>query len=275
MLNDTFKSRYTTIPFASFARNHTAGSRQKNIETLSHMHREMELMLVQKGTARMYIDGNVYDISAGDFVIVFPWNLHRATIFADTDFCHICLCFDLSLLHNSILQHDLEKGYASMPPVIHNASRYAPMVQNAFHAHLAQKSGWELQTIGNLSILFGLLLEDGHLIRNLGFPEKDFCRQAHNYIAAHYPESITSANIAAHLHISLSHFCRSFRAAFGQCFQNYLSSYRVEQAKLLLRNSQRSVSEIASIVGFSSFSYFSKVFRTYSGVSPSDYRKTK
>lgn len=273
MLSDAFKARYTTIPFASFVREHYAGNRTKDIETLSHVHREMELMLVRKGAAHMYIGDSFYPVTAGDLIAVSPWNLHHTTIFADTDFSHICLCFDLSLLHNDALQQSLEKGYASIAPVIHNADCYAPMLLGAFKAHKEQCNGWELQTAGNLAILFGRLLEDGRLLRNQQPSEKNFCRQVVDYISVHYPENITSSHTAEHLHMSLSHFCRSFRAAFGQCFQNYLSGYRIEQAKLLLKNSECSVSEIASSVGFTGFSYFSKVFREYSGVSPTDYRK--
>ena len=70
----------------------------------------MELLLVLQGSARLYIDTRAFDISQGDLVLVVPWLLHRSTIFKDKDFQHICLCFDLSLLHDPGLQKGLESG---------------------------------------------------------------------------------------------------------------------------------------------------------------------
>lgn len=273
MLNDAFKARYTTIPFATFARCHTAGSRSRDLESLSHTHREMELLLVLKGSARFYIDTRAFDISQGDLILVAPWLLHRSTIFKDKDFQHICLCFDLSLLHDPGLQKSLESGSIAVTSVISDTQRYGNYVRAAFSVHAAQRPGWELQVCGNLAMLFGLLKEDGHLSAP-DFPaEKSICYRITDYIAAHYPENITSADAARHFHMSPSHFCRLFRASFGHCFQNYLCIYRIEQAKLLLRRSDRAISQIAASVGFGSFSYFSKVFRAHTGLTPSEYRR--
>lgn len=233
----------------------------------------MELLLVLKGSARFYIDTRAFDISQGDLVLVAPWLLHRSTIFKDKDFQHICLCFDLSLLHDQSLQKGLESGSTVIAPVISDAQRYGDYVRRAFSAHADQRPGWELQVCGNLAILFGMLKEDGHL-STPDFPaEKNICCRIIDYISAHYPENITSADAAHHFHMSPSHFCRLFRSSFGHCFQNYLCIYRIEQAKLLLRSSDRPISQIAASVGFGSFSYFCKIFREHTGVTPSEYRR--
>ena len=190
-------------------------SSSRDLESLSHTHREMELLLVLKGSARFYIDTRAFDISQGYLILVAPWLLHRSTIFKDKDFQHICLCFDLSLLHDPGLQKGLESGRIAVTSVVSEAQRYGDYVCVAFSAHAAQRPGWELQVCGNLSILFGLLKEDGHLSAPEFPAKKSVCYRITDYIAAHYPENITFADAARHFHMSSSHFCRLFRSSFG------------------------------------------------------------
>jgi AraC-like DNA-binding protein len=63
------------------------------------------------------------------------------------------------------------------------------------------------------------------------------------------------------------------RREVGMTPISYLNRYRVNQAKILLRESEKSVTEIAMTVGFSDSSYFARVFRRQMGVSPDVYRR--
>jgi two-component system response regulator YesN len=49
----------------------------------------------------------------------------------------------------------------------------------------------------------------------------------------------------------------------------------LQQAKILLKNSEKAISEIAEAVGFNDYNYFSRIFKKYYGISPRDYRKQK
>jgi AraC-like DNA-binding protein len=79
--------------------------------------------------------------------------------------------------------------------------------------------------------------------------------------------------VAAVAHISPAHFSRSFRAVFGESPHRYLQRRRVERSMFLLRESERSVTDICFDVGFSSTGTFSRTFREIVGESPSAYRK--
>jgi AraC-like DNA-binding protein len=87
-----------------------------------------------------------------------------------------------------------------------------------------------------------------------------------------YAEPLNVRAVAAVAHISAAHFSRSFRGVFGETPHRYLQRRRVERSMFLLRDTDRSVTDICFDVGFTSRGTFSRTFREIMGESPSDYR---
>ena len=87
-----------------------------------------------------------------------------------------------------------------------------------------------------------------------------------------YAEPLDVRAIAAVACISEAHFSRSFRAVFGETPHRYLQRRRVERSMFLLRETDRSVTDICFDVGFGSLGTFSRTFRDIVGETPSGYR---
>ena len=87
-----------------------------------------------------------------------------------------------------------------------------------------------------------------------------------------YAEPLDVRAVAAVAHISEAHFSRSFRAVFGETPHRYLQRRRVERSMFLLRETDRSVTDICLDVGFTSLGTFSRMFREIVGEAPSTYR---
>ena len=87
-----------------------------------------------------------------------------------------------------------------------------------------------------------------------------------------YAEPLDVRAIAAVAHISAAHFSRSFRVTFGETPHHYLQRRRVERSMFLLRETDRSVTDVCLDVGFNSLGTFSRTFRGIVGESPSAYR---
>ena len=87
-----------------------------------------------------------------------------------------------------------------------------------------------------------------------------------------YAEPLDVCAVAAVAHLSRAHFIRSFRAVFGETPHRYLQRRRVERSMFLLRETDRSVTDICFDVGFTSLGTFSRTFREIIGETPSDYR---
>ncbi len=87
-----------------------------------------------------------------------------------------------------------------------------------------------------------------------------------------YAEPLDVASVAAVANLSGAHFIRSFRATFGETPHRYLQRRRVERSMFLLRETDRSVTDICLDVGFTSLGTFSRTFRQIVGETPSSYR---
>jgi AraC-like DNA-binding protein len=88
-----------------------------------------------------------------------------------------------------------------------------------------------------------------------------------------YAEPLDVRAVAAVAHVSPAHFSRSFRAVFGETPHRYLQRRRVERSMFLLRETDRSVTDICFDVGFTSLGTFSRTFCTILGESPTAYRQ--
>lgn len=96
--------------------------------------------------------------------------------------------------------------------------------------------------------------------------------RARDAIDRAYAEPLDVPAIAAVAHISPAHFSRCFRAVFGETPHRYLQRRRVERSMFLLRETDRSVTDICYAVGFASLGSFSRTFHGIVGEPPSAYR---
>ncbi|MBD2102442.1 helix-turn-helix transcriptional regulator [Leptolyngbya sp. FACHB-261] len=112
-----------------------------------------------------------------------------------------------------------------------------------------------------------------HTIRNYaGGLTKHKLRQAVEYINEHLAEDVSLQAIALELNMSHYYFCRLFKRSMGITPYQYLIQQRVERAKQLLKQKSMPIADIASQIGFSDQSHFTKQFRQYTGITPKAFR---
>lgn len=87
-----------------------------------------------------------------------------------------------------------------------------------------------------------------------------------------YAEPLDIAALARTAYSSEAHFIRSFKREFGETPHSYLQRRRIERAGMLLRETDRTVTEIALDVGFQSISWFTTAFKEAMGETPTGYR---
>lgn len=97
-------------------------------------------------------------------------------------------------------------------------------------------------------------------------------KTAANYITRNYSEAINLEQIANQIHINPAYLSSLFKQVTGKSFKDYLNSVRVEESKRLLSNTDYSILDIAIACGFEDQSYFTKVFKKYTGMTPKQYR---
>jgi AraC-like DNA-binding protein len=97
--------------------------------------------------------------------------------------------------------------------------------------------------------------------------------RARDAIDHDFREPLDIAMLAAMVHMSPAHFIRTFKSVFHETPHRYLQRRRVERAMFLLRESDRSVTDVCVEVGFTSLGTFSRTFHDIVGESPSVYRQ--
>ncbi|MFD2673623.1 helix-turn-helix transcriptional regulator [Marinicrinis sediminis] len=93
------------------------------------------------------------------------------------------------------------------------------------------------------------------------------------YLSQHYRTSHTLSEMAARAHMSISHFSSEFKKYTGKTLVQYANDIRIEKAKELLQEPDIKIYDIADLVGYSTISYFNRVFKESVGISPSDFRR--
>lgn len=98
-------------------------------------------------------------------------------------------------------------------------------------------------------------------------------RLAKQYIQNHYKEQITLEEVSDAIGLSSGYFSTLFKKVEGEGFAKYLIHFRIEQAKILLRESNCSVADICKQVGYNDLKHFTRTFEKVTNLKPSMYRK--
>lgn len=99
-------------------------------------------------------------------------------------------------------------------------------------------------------------------------------KQALNYIKENFKKSITLKEVADYMNYSTTYFSKSFKKHVGVNFNKYITQIRINEAKILLKDSNMSVNDLAFNLGYNEPNYFCKVFKKKEGITPSEYRES-
>ena len=92
------------------------------------------------------------------------------------------------------------------------------------------------------------------------------------YIREHYRENIGRTEIAEQFYLAPEYLSKTYKKLTGRTIKDTITEYRIDEAKRMLERGER-VSDVAETVGFDNFTYFSTIFKKYTGVSPNQYCK--
>jgi AraC-like DNA-binding protein len=123
-----------------------------------------------------------------------------------------------------------------------------------------------------LTVVFGVL-SDGEEVFDEINSDANQIYESITYINENYAEDITAEQAAEKVNMSYSYFAKSFKAATGRTFTEYLNITRINEAEQMLINTDLSVSEIATRCGYNNISYFISLYKKHKGITPLSERK--
>jgi AraC-like DNA-binding protein/ligand-binding sensor protein len=127
------------------------------------------------------------------------------------------------------------------------------------------------EVTGNMSLIVGQMA--GKIFSFQGVRHAAALRKAERFMWENYTKKISLKEIADVSGLSAPYFSTIFKDEMGENLSNYLNRLRVEKASSMLRETEFSISGISTACGFEDQSWFSKVFKTYTGFSPCKYRE--
>ena len=132
----------------------------------------------------------------------------------------------------------------------------------------------KINNIEDLSYWLQKILErfGNSVFKRVDSKNGDIIKQAVNFINNNYMKAINLDDVAKYVHLNAAYFSSIFKKETEMGFSDYLNKVRIEESKVLLKNGQYSILEVAIMCGFDDQSYFSKVFKKIAGLTPKQYK---
>ncbi|WP_297714400.1 AraC family transcriptional regulator [Clostridium sp.] len=247
----------------------------------SHFHPFTEIFFITHGNGIMEIDSIDVAVKEGDLIIINPNCPHteKSSYNRMDQLEYIVFAINNLALANKSLPKlngdDPNPTYYKIMNLNNNKSVILYYLNTLVHEVEEKQVNYELacKSILTLFIIYisrntesTLLIADNPEKLNIE------CVKIKNYIDSHYSENITLDILSNLSYVNKFHLVHLFTKQMGISPINYLINRRIEESKNLLTTTNYSIRDISTIVGFSNSSYFSQMFKKFTGDSPRAYK---
>ena len=226
------------------------------------------------GSGMFYCESNSYIIKKGDLFLITPGVLVSYMTNSDDPFSFCWFSF-AGAKANTLLPY---LGLSQNAPVRHLHSRYSitnliRQCSNIFKSAAPHNDfiihSILLQILSNLSDSYSMGNNCKKIKRN---PAQDHIERAIAYIQFNYMNPITVQDISDYIGLERTYFSKIFHKYIGITAQKYLLRERISHSKYLLERTSYTLKEISAYIGIQDEYYFSRVFKSETGLSPKQYR---
>ena len=251
-----------------------------------HWHNAFEINYIEDGILLCQTPERTITLHKGEALFINTGVLHTCT---SSDQCvyytHLFDMHFLSGMYNSVFEEKyflpVSKNNAFQVWQIRPDSlariRMLEAILHCVELHRDEPRGYEFDLRTSLCSFWCGMLDDSATVRanapERGTADTERMKRMMDYIHNHCSERLTLDDIADSANVSRRECTRCFRRCIDSTPNEYLNACRVRMAADLLQRTGKSVLDISEECGFSSSSYFGKVFREAMGVTPKDYRK--
>lgn len=253
-----------------------------------HWHDELEVLVVESGSARVSVNGTDHTAKQGDGFFINAGALHGIWPEGEETCLLRSVVFHPRLVGGSVDSIIWQKYLEPLlcdpcRPCVHfdNAREWekaaSAAIQAAWQSYVSETEGFEFEVREWLSRLIFLLAKNCPAMEKK--PSEKALRNGARikimlqYIQKHYGEELTLAKIAESANLSENECLRCFRSMIGCTPIQYVKQVRIQKAAELLVSTNRKISDIGAQCGFQEMSYFAKTFREVKGCAPGDFRK--
>lgn len=246
-----------------------------------HFHPEYELVYIDRANGTRQVGDHLSHFTGSDLVLIGPYIPHLNFDYGvRTDYRKVVVQVGPSFLGTGLIQTPELLAVGRLFDQSRQAIAFGEATKKALGERmLCLPSLGQFEQFVELLSIFNQLAstQDATLLHPhpvespYNQRQMDRIQLVHNHIARHYQRKLAIAELADLTNLTPEAFCRYMRQMTRMTFTEYVNQYRVQQAKLLLRQ-QSSVSEACFSSGFESLSYFNRVFRRVTGDSPMEFK---
>ena len=253
-----------------------------------HWHSYFEITYVRKGRGNYFVNGQEYSMNEGDIIIFNNVEPHGWKLL-DNDMHLLVMIFTpefvadkLSVFDSEYLKPFVERGsnfknrIGKEEPVSHEIRK---AIREIYSEWQDKKEGYHLMIKANvlriLTILIRMYQDESKSAEMLKEKKNAMKRleQAFKYIDAHYCEKVTLDDVAAAAYMSSNYFSSYFRKVTNIGVSEYVTRLRIMHARELLRDTDKSVTDIALECGFNNISNFYRLYKKHVGKPPREDKK--
>lgn len=241
-------------------------------QSLPHTHHFTELFYVISGLGKFLVDDQLITVKENDMVIVNPNVEHTEKSLDSKPLEYIVFGVEGLTFSFGTPEIPQNYGYYNYNTEKKHLLNFSQLM---LHEISEKKSGYEQVCHDLLEVLiiyitrndqFGILSSDTSRM-----PKE--CAVAKRYLDSNYAQPITLDSLADATHINKFYLSHTFTKHLGMSPITYLIQRRLQISKDMLTQTDHSIAQIASSSGFASQSYFSQIFKKFTGMSPNQYRK--
>ena len=236
-----------------------------------HWHENIEVLFMKKGITEVMLDDSSVQASAGDIVVVNSSVTHNFRPVSDQSE-YECLIVDKSFCE--------QFGFFVDEKFICNTlsdERLFSLINNIKYLDATKPDHYSPEILSDvlkiLTILFRKYVNKDYFYKTSS--NLEMVKRGIKYIKKHIKENMSIDEIALYSGYSKYHFCRSFKEITGYTVNSYINQTKIAEAYKRLDRDKVSVSDVAAEYSFSTTSYFTKVFKKYTYITPSQVGRTE
>ena len=241
--------------------------------SVPHTHNHMELFFIIGGKGQFLIEDKLHPVDVNNLVIINPNVVHTEVSLNAQPLEYIVL----GVAGIQLATSDTSNGQFSILDHFESAE-ISGCLRNILREMEQKNTGYEDVCQAYMEILIIRLMRSTALAvpsESLVISVNRQCAAVRRYIDLHFKEALTLEQLAEEGHMNKFYLSHAFKREFGVSPINYMISKRIEESKYLLAETDLSMTQIAQLLGFSSLSYFSQVFRRTQSVTPMEYRQSQ
>ena len=251
----------------------------------AHWHEHIQLYYFTDGTAFLECNKKRVTVSSGSIVVINSNELHFLESLSDNLKFYVIRIDLLFLFSNQVdlcqakFLTPLSQNLIMFKNLIDGDNQILECVKKTIQEYFSNDIGYELAVKSSIYQLIVLLLRK-HITKIL--TNEEFLMKVKNlkrfdsvfkFLEDHYSEKINIKDLADQINISIYHFCRIFKQIAGKTTTNYINGLRMEKAAEFLKEDDLNITEISLKCGFKDINYFSRLFKKYYGISPTNLKK--